>query len=275
MVRTGSDACALNTDETAAQLLSSLEMFAKGGGGFKLDLTRPGCQPSPTVPKIPNFSRAISGSSASSLPSSGSASGSLSARERASTAPFSDADARRPLTSRPAASLGVTTPRGTAMVGPRPGDRSMRGMDSLLAAYRDQPLTPRSMMMVGASPASAGGASFGGGDGAPLTPRSPRSSPRGTGALSARKRGDDCVRAPPPLRTPKSGEGGRANAVPRVAAAPPQIVAAGSFGAPPAPPTTPVRGGVSKEAVRDVMAKVEELSRVVRALELDGGAVRR
>ena len=53
MVRTGSDACALNTDETAAQLLSSLEMFAKGGGGFKLDLTRPAASRAQRCPRSP------------------------------------------------------------------------------------------------------------------------------------------------------------------------------------------------------------------------------
>ena len=147
-------------------------------------------------------------------------------------------------------------------------------MDSLLAAFRDQPLTPRSL--VGASPASTvGGTPASCSDGLPLTPRSPRSSPRGTGALSARKRGDECVRAPPSMRSPRGRNGTRAPSRGDGLAVPPPLAAMASYGAvppPPAPPTTPVRGGVSKEAVRDVMAKVEHLSKIVRALALDGSA---
>lgn len=149
---------------------------------------RPG---SPSVPKIPNFARALSGSSSSIGGSS--LSGSLSARDAERSASFRAAptagslEARRPLTARPA-SLGVTTPRGTAMLGPRPGDRSMRGMDGLLAA--SALVTPRP------DPSALGSG------GTVVTPRSPR----GVGVRSARRGGDECVMAP---RSPRGGRGQR------------------------------------------------------------------
>ena len=170
----------------------------------------PVAMPGLTSMKIPNFARALSGELSASAPAK---TGSLSARVEGVTgigsllSPRNAVEARRPLTARPAESLGVTTPRGTAMRGPMPGDRSMRGMDDLLAASalrtpragaggpltpRNGPMTPRDGPLM--SPRS-------GLDGAPLR------SPRGTGARSARRGGDECVKAPP-ARTSQRGVGG-------------------------------------------------------------------
>eukprot|EP00900_Chrysochromulina_parva_P003385 jgi/Chrpa1/13047/Chrysochromulina_OHIO_Genome00017260-RA len=122
--------------------------------------------PSP-VPKIPNFGRALSGLSSSS---SSSVSGSLSARSPDKPGAADELEARRPLTARglvPRSELGLT-PRSAAMLGPRPGDRSMRGMEALLIVPETAMATPR-------------------GENHLLTPRgdlTPRS-PRGTGSRAA------------------------------------------------------------------------------------------
>ena len=145
----------------------------------------------PAIPKIPNFAKALSGSSSSSSPKKP-ASGSLSARDATGTRiEVDELELRRPLTARDAHSLGVTTPRGTAMKGPMLGDRSTRGMDDLLA--QSALITPRPALTPreGCLTPRDGGS----------TPRSPRT-PRGTGVPSARRRGDDCVMAPPP-RSPR------------------------------------------------------------------------
>jgi hypothetical protein len=171
----------------------------------------PTAMPGLTSMKIPNFARALSGELPEAPPAKGG--GSLSARELGGGAtglggllsPRGGAvEARRPLTARPAESLGVTTPRGTAMKGPIKGDRSTRGMDALLAASarggpggpltpRNAPMTPRDGLLMSPRGGGAGGA--------PLT------SPRGTGARSARRGGDECIKAPP-ARSPRGGGGG-------------------------------------------------------------------
>lgn len=145
----------------------------------------------PAIPKIPNFARALSSGSSHS-PSKPPKSGSSSAREATGLrAPADELELRRPLTARSAHSLGVTTPRGTAMRGPVPMEKSMRGMEGVLA--ESALITPR--------PSEGRGFADGG-----ATPRTPRT-PRGSGVLSARRRGDDCVVAPPP-RSPRGGGGG-------------------------------------------------------------------
>ena len=145
--------------------------------------------PSP-VPKIPNFGRALSGLSSSS---SSSVSGSLSARSPDKPGAADELEARRPLTARgliPRSELGLT-PRSAAMLGPRPGDRSMRGMEALLTVPETAMATPR-------------------GENHLLTPRgdlTPRS-PRGTGRPS--RRGSVECRAP--CRAPTQGHGGGSRA---------------------------------------------------------------
>jgi hypothetical protein len=139
-------------------------------GPIAEDAVRP---PSP-VPRIPNFGRALSNMAAASAAAP--KPGSLSARDadrpdRFTAESTADLERRRPLTARPA-ELGLT-PRGRAMVGPRPHDRSMRGMDDLLGRYRAAPaLTPR-------TPREQGG----------LTPRSPR----GAGPVPRRGATEDCA----------------------------------------------------------------------------------
>lgn len=141
--------------------------------------------PSP-VPKIPNFGRALSGLSSSS---SSSVSGSLSARSPDKPGAADELEARRPLTARgliPRSELGLT-PRSAAMLGPRPGDRSMRGMEALLIVPETAMATPR-------------------GENHLLTPRgdlTPRS-PRGTGRPS-RRGAVEC-------RAPTQGHGGGSRA---------------------------------------------------------------
>lgn len=143
---------------------------------------------SPTIPKIPNFSRVHSSGSASSLDLRP-ASGSLSAREADRPAAVDDLEKRRPLTSRPS-SMGLT-PRNRAMLGPRPGDRSMRGMDSVLGVHAMHfgdatPRTPRD------------------GEGTPRTPRSPR----GSGGRP-RRGADECApKSPRRAQAGPTGGGG-------------------------------------------------------------------
>lgn len=160
--------------------------------------------PSP-VPKIPNFAKALSGSSSSLADSSGSLTGSLSARgaDKAPTGADDELEKRRPLTARAPGSMGLT-PRSAAMLGPRPGDRSMRGMDALLGqatAASAVPLySPRGAMPM-LSPR---------GD---VTPRSPR----GTGRPS-RRGSDECV-APPKGKQRLAAAAGGAAAAPATTAA--------------------------------------------------------
>ena len=145
--------------------------------------------PSP-VPKIPNFGRALSGLSSSS---SSSVSGSLSARSPDKPGAADELEARRPLTARgliPRSELGLT-PRSAAMLGPRPGDRSMRGMEALLIVPETAMATPR-------------------GENHLLTPRgdlTPRS-PRGTGRPSRR----GAVECRAPCRAPTQGHVGGSRA---------------------------------------------------------------
>ena len=219
----------------ASQLVSSLSNKAEPEPppphlpSFKLDLSAvrpkpaepvapiaaPPRPPSPTIPKIPNFAKALSGSSTSSALSNVSAGGSLSARAASPATP--DSDLRRPLTARPAHTLGVTTPRGTAMVGPRPGDRSMRGMDDVLSESALR--TPRAAV------------GLGGENGTPGTPRTPRS-PRGSGMRSARKRGDDCVVAPPPPRSPRGAANTSSSTTPNTTSPATAAVASAAVKAP-------------------------------------------